>query len=121
MGAHALPPHSARRKRPSGRPHARPLGLTDSVTVNMEADGHPLPRHHRQHGSLLRVDWLTAGVARSPVTCGLSEAYCTAFREAVASEPEANQLLNEVAIHWRPVVRLIVSAIPVNQVFTRGS
>jgi len=44
-----------------------------------------------------------------------------AFREAVVLEPEANQLLNEIAIHWRPIIRLIVSAIPVNQVFTRDS
>lgn len=76
-----------------------PLGVPYLVAVDMEADGHPLQRHHGQHGFLTRDDWRITGVALLSVAESLTDGHSAAFRQTLVFEPEANQFLDERLIH----------------------
>jgi len=69
----------------------------------MEEDGHPLQRDHHQHGLLIRADWLTAGVARLPITMGLGDAHGPARREAMLSQSVLNELTDQILIHPKDI------------------
>lgn len=75
------------------------LSVPHLVAVNMEADGHPLQRHHCQHGFLTRDDWRITGVALLSVAESRPDGHSAAFRQTLVFEPEANQFSDERLIH----------------------